>query len=80
MPIEDAAMMQGNAEVDQIAPECAQPRKRPLLVGTDKLAISGHIFRENGCEFPGLRDGSPSTTRQTSTIARRPRQVVSPRR
>jgi hypothetical protein len=60
MPIEDAAMMQGNGGFDQIAPECAQPRKRPLLVGTGKLAVSDHIGRKNGWEFPGFRHGRPS--------------------
>ena len=45
-----------------------------------KPAVSGHVRRENGCEFPGLRHGSPFTTRQTSTVARWPRQVVSPGR
>jgi hypothetical protein len=48
MPIEDAAMMQGNAGVDQIAPECAQPRKRPLLVGTDKLDDRFHEICAHG--------------------------------
>jgi hypothetical protein len=62
MPVEDAAMMQGNGGFDQIAPECAQPRTRPLLVGTGKLALSDHIRRKNGCEFRGLRHGSPSHT------------------
>jgi hypothetical protein len=59
MPVEDAAMMQGNGGFDQIAPECAQPRKRPLLVGTGKLAVSNPIGRKNGWEFPGVRHGRP---------------------
>jgi hypothetical protein len=42
----------------------------PLLVGAGKLAVSGHIGGKNGCEFPGLRHGSPFTTRQSSTINR----------
>ena len=55
MPIEDAAKMQGNAGADQIAPECAQPRKRPFLVGTDKLAVSGHILKDLGVGSIGHR-------------------------
>ena len=78
--LDDAAVMHGDGRVDQIAAERAQPRKRPLLVGTGKLAVSGYVRRKNGREFPGLRHGSPFTTRQTSTIARRPGQVVSPSR
>jgi hypothetical protein len=37
------ATMDSNGRCDQIAPECAQPRKRPLFVGTDKLAVPGYI-------------------------------------
>ena len=68
--LHDAAMMHGDGRVDQIAPERAQPRKRPLLVGTGKPAVSGYVRRKNGCEFAGLRHGSPFTTRQSSTINR----------
>jgi hypothetical protein len=65
-----AAMMRGDGGIDQIAPQPAQPRQRPLLVGPGKLVVSDHIRREDGCEFPGLRHGSPFTTRQSSTINR----------
>jgi hypothetical protein len=34
-------MMQGNGRLDQIAAQRTQPRKRPLLVGTGELAVSG---------------------------------------
>ena len=74
-----AAMMHGNGRRDQIAPERTQPRKRPLLVGSGKLAVSDDICCKNGCELPGLGHGSPLTTRQNSTVAG-PRQVASPRR
>jgi hypothetical protein len=57
-PFDDAAMMQSNGRIDQIAAERAQPRKRPLLVGTGKLAVSDRIRRKNGCKFPSLRHGS----------------------
>ena len=33
-PLDDAAVMQGDGGVDQIAAERSQPRKRPLLVGS----------------------------------------------
>ena len=75
-----APVMHGDGGIDQIASERPQPRQRPLLIGASKPAVSDHICGKNGCEFPGLRHGSPFTTRQTSTIARWPRQVVSLRR
>jgi hypothetical protein len=62
-----AAMMRGDGGIDQIAPQPAQPRQRPLLVGASKLAVSGYVRRKNGCELTGLRHGCPFTTRQSST-------------
>jgi hypothetical protein len=61
-----APVMGGDGGIDQIAPQCAQPRQRPFLVGTGKPAVSDHICRKDGCEFSG-RHGSPFTTRQSST-------------
>ena len=63
-------VVHGNGRGDQIAPDSTQPRKRPLLVGTGKLAVSGYVRRKNGRELPGLRHGSPFTTKQSSTINR----------
>ena len=40
-------------------------------VAADGLVELAHPPQE-GCEFPGLRHGSPLTTRQTSTIAHWP--------
>jgi hypothetical protein len=68
--LDDTAVMQGDGRVDQIAAERAQPRQRPLLVGASKLAVSGYVSGKDGCEFPGLRRGSPFTTRESSTINR----------
>ena len=68
--LDHAPVMYGDCRVDQIAAERSQPRKGPLLVGASKPAVSDHIRRQNGCEFPGLGHGSPFTTRQSSTINR----------
>jgi hypothetical protein len=68
--LNDAAVLESNSRVDEVAAERTQSRKRPLLVGTGEPAVSGYIRRKNGREFPGLRHGSPLTTSQTSTIAR----------
>ena len=77
--LDHAPMMHGDGGIDQIASERRAAAQGPLLVGAGKPAVSDHIRRKNGCEFPGLRHGSPFTTSQTSTIARRTRQVcVSP--
>jgi hypothetical protein len=46
-PLNDAAVMQRDGGVEQIAAECAKPRKRPLLVGTGKLAVSGYVCRKD---------------------------------
>jgi len=61
--------MQGDGRIDQIAAECAQPRKRPLLVGGGKLAVSGYVRRKNGRELPGFRHAWPSTACETSTTS-----------
>ncbi len=76
--LNDATVMHGNGRGDQVAPECPQSSKRPLFVGTGKLAVSGYIRRKNGRELPSLRHIRPFTTRETSTNARRPGQDVSP--
>jgi len=47
-------VMDSYGRVDQVTAERAQPRQRPLLLGPGKLAISGYVRRENGCELPGL--------------------------
>ena len=77
---DDAAVMHGDGRIDQIAAQRTQPRQYPILIRTGKSAVSDHIRRKNGREFPGLRHDGPFTTRQTSTIAPRPGQVVSPSR
>ena len=77
-PLHYAPVMRCDGGIDQIAPQPAQSRKGAILVGASQPAVSDNIRREDGCEFPGLGHGSPFTTRQSSTIARRPRQVVLP--
>ena len=62
--------MQSDGEVEQIAAERTKPRKRPLLVGSGKLAVSGDIGRQNGREFAGLRHGRTRWVSQSSTPTR----------
>jgi hypothetical protein len=76
-PVRLTAMMHGDGGIDQIAPQPVQSRQGSILVGTGKLAVSGHVRRKNGRELPGLRHGSPFTIRQTITTDRsRERQAA----
>jgi hypothetical protein len=43
-PLEDPAVMQSDGRVDEIAAEGAQSGKRPLLVDSGELAVSGHCL------------------------------------
>ena len=45
--LDEASVMHSDGGIDQIAAERAQPRKRPLLVGAGKFAVSGDIRRQN---------------------------------
>jgi hypothetical protein len=62
--------MHGDGRINQIAAQRSQPSQGPLLIGASKPAVPDDIRRKNGCEFPGLRHGSPFTGRQTSTTDR----------
>src|SRR5207344_2742508 len=68
--LHDAPVVRGDGGIEQIAPQPAQPGQCPILVGAGKLAVAGHIRRQNCSKLPGLRHGSPFTTRQSSTINR----------
>jgi hypothetical protein len=45
-PLDDAAVMHGDGEIDQIASQRSEAGKCPLLVGPGKLAESDHIRRK----------------------------------
>jgi hypothetical protein len=66
--LDDAAMMQGDGWINQVAAQRPQPRQRSLLVGSGKPALASHIGRQNGREFAGLRHGLPRCVSQSSTI------------
>ena len=57
-PLDDATVMHRDRGIEQIAPQPAQPRQRPLLVGTGKLAVSGYVRRQDGRELAGFRHGN----------------------
>ena len=75
-PLNDATMMQSDGRVDQIAAQRAQPRKRPLLVGSRQACCIRLHPPQEWLRVSGSRPWLPFTTRETSTIAHRPGQVV----
>ena len=67
-PLDDPAVMQSDGWFEEIATESAQPRKRPLLVGAGKLAISGHVGRQNCRQLPGLSHERPLTDQSSTDL------------
>jgi hypothetical protein len=53
-PLDDAAVMNGDGRVDEVAAECPQPRERAVFVRAGEPAETDHVGRENRCELPGL--------------------------
>ena len=50
-PLDDATVMEGSGRIDQVAPKRAQPRKRPLLVGTGEPAVADYVSRKDRREL-----------------------------
>ena len=50
--------MESDGRVDEVAAQCAQPRKRPLLVGAGEPAIADNIGDQDRRKFPGLAHSS----------------------
>ena len=57
---DDTSVMQRDSRIKQITAERTQPRKRPLLVGSGELTVSGYICRQNCGQLSGLRHGRTS--------------------
>ncbi len=62
-PLNDAAVMQSDSGINQIAAKRTQPRKRPLLVRAGQPAVSDDVRRKDGCELTILRHGFHHRTR-----------------
>jgi hypothetical protein len=60
--------MQSDGGVEEIAAERTQPRQRPLLIGSGKLAVSGDIGRQNCGQLPIFWHVSALETGQGNTI------------
>jgi hypothetical protein len=49
-PLDDTAVMRCDGGIDQIAPQPAQSRKRPLLIGAGKLGVSDDVSGQDSCD------------------------------
>ena len=56
-PLHDAAVMHGDGRIDQVATQRSQPRQCAIFISTGEPAVSDHIRRQDGREFPGLGHG-----------------------
>ena len=70
--LDDAAVMDGDCRVDQIAAQRSQPRKDAILVGAGKPAVADDIGHQDRREFPGLAHRAPLGV---VTLAQMPAQV-----
>jgi hypothetical protein len=58
-PLDDAAMMEGDGRVDQVAAQSAQARENAILVRTREAAVADNVRNQNRCNLPGLAHGAP---------------------
>src|SRR5580693_5332507 len=52
--LDDAAVMQGDGRIDQIAAQRPEPRQSAILVRARQPAIANHVGDKNRRNFPGL--------------------------
>ena len=62
--LDNAAEVDSDGRVDQIAAQCAQPRKDAILVRSREPAVADDMGDQDGSKFPGLAHG-PSLGRQS---------------
>ena len=58
--LDDAAVMQGDGRIDQIAAQRPEPRQSAILVRARQPAIANHVGDKNRRNFPGLHHSGPS--------------------
>jgi hypothetical protein len=58
--LDDAAVMQGDGRIDQVAAQRPKPRQNAILVRSREPAIADDIRDQNRRNFPGLAHGAPS--------------------
>ena len=58
--LDDAAVMEGDGRIDQVAAQRPEPRQNAILVRSREPAIADNIRNQNRRNFPGLAHGAPS--------------------
>ena len=67
--LDDAAMMDGDCRIDQIAAQRAQSRQSPIFVRAGEPAVADHIRDQNRRNLPGLAHRAPPASPQANTDA-----------
>ena len=57
--LDDAAVMQGDGRIDQVAAQRPEPRQNAILVRSREPAIADNIRNQNRRNLPGLAHGAP---------------------
>src|SRR6202035_2673241 len=57
--LDDAAMMNGNERVDQVAAERPEARQNSIFVRTGEPAITDHVGNQDRRNFSGFGHGTP---------------------
>ena len=65
--LNDAAVMDGDGRIDQVAAERPEPRQNAILVRPGEPAVADNIRDQNRRDLPGLAHGAPSGSVQPST-------------
>ena len=66
---DDAAPMQRDGRIDEIAAQSAQPRERALLIGAGEPAIADDIRNQDRRELSGVAQFAPLRRRRLAQIA-----------
>jgi hypothetical protein len=69
-PLDDAAVMESDGWIDQIAAERAHPRKGALFVGAGEPAVADYVTARMAASLRVPGTGSPSTAGESSTAHR----------
>ena len=65
--LDDAAVMQGDGRIDQVAAQRPEPRQRAILVRAREPAIADDVRNQDRRNLPGLAHGASSGAMQHST-------------
>ena len=74
--LDDAAVMQGDGRVDQVAAQRPQPRERAILVRSGEPAVANNIRDQNCCNLPSSGMTGPQTSCSVAQSPSEPRVFV----